>query len=531
VIALLALTTACTGSHPNADHSSAPVPPVSASAPAPPVSIPPASSSAPAPAGSGLASPAPPATGVTAITGTVVIGGATPARMSLSVSRALFTSAPTVVVASPAVAADVASGAEEAEQIGVPLLLLDPDDEAPAGAMPTAALFAQELQRLGTTSVVAIGASAAAVAAVVPAVKIVAAPSGETYAVSTADLTVLVGAGVNAASNAIAADATASATVAGANVVIVHGADPRRDPAAVAELSATPHHNVLAVGTQFGTPATVASRVAVATTGRQLPGGGQIFFPGRRLVALYGHPGSGALGVLGAQDLPASIARAKQLAAVYAPLSSVPVVPTFEIIATVADAAAGPDGNYSGESSVASLLPWVQQATAAGLYVVLDLQPGSADVLEQAKLYTQLLAMPDVGLAIDPEWALAPGEHPLQQIGSLSAAQINAVGAWLEALTASKHLPQKLLVLHQFRLSMIADEPALKTNYDDVAVLIHMDGEGGTLNKIATWTAVVHAAPKGVPFGWKNFYVEDHPTMTPEQTMAQTPTPVMISYQ
>jgi hypothetical protein len=262
-----------------------------------------------------------------------------------------------------------------------------------------------------------------------------------------------------------------------------------------------------------------------------LPGGGQIFFPGRRLVALYGHPGTAALGVLGAQDLPASIARAKQLAALYAPLSSVPVVPTFEIIATVAEAAAGTDGNYSGESSVASLLPWVQQATAAGLYVVLDLQPGSANVLQQAKLYTRLLAMPDVGLAIDPEWALAPGEQPLQQIGSIDAAQINAVGAWLEALTASKHLPQKLLVLHQFRLSMIGDEPALKTNYDDLAVLIHMDGQGGTPNKIATWTAVVHAAPKGVPFGWKNFYVEDHPTMTPAQTMAQKPTPVMISYQ
>ena len=276
---------------------------------------------------------------------------------------------------------------------------------------------------------------------------------------------------------------------------------------------------------------TVAARVAVASTGTQLPGGGQIFFPGRRLVALYGHPGGAALGVLGAQDLPASIARAKQLAATYAPMSSVPVVPTFEIIATVAEAAAGDDGNYSGESSVASLLPWVQQATAAGLYVVLDLQPGSANVLSQAKLYTSLLAMPDVGLAIDPEWALAPGEHPLGQIGSLSSAQINAVSAWLEQLTASKHLPQKLLVLHQFRLSMIGDEAALKTNYNDLAVLIHMDGEGSTPSKIATWTAVTHAAPKGVPFGWKNFYKEDHPTMTPEQTMAQKPTPVMISYQ
>ncbi len=235
--ALLALAAACTSSHPpKAAHSSAPGASVSApgstlgSAPvSPAVSSPPVSSSA-APDGGGLASPAPPGTGVTRITGTVVIGGATPARTSISLSRALFTSAPMVVVASPVVAADVASGAEEAEQIGVPLLLLDLDDKTPTGAMPTAALFAQELQRLGTTSVVAIGASAADVAVAAPGVNVVPAPTGETYAVSSADLTVLVSAGVNAASDAIAADATASATVAGANVVAVHGTDPRRDP-------------------------------------------------------------------------------------------------------------------------------------------------------------------------------------------------------------------------------------------------------------------------------------------------------------
>jgi hypothetical protein len=41
----------------------------------------------------------------------------------------------------------------------------------------------------------------------------------------------------------------------------------------------------------------------------------------------------------------------------------------------------------------------------------------------------------------------------------------------------------------------------------------------------------VQTAPKGLPFGWKNFYKEDHPVLTPAQTMAQTPTPLMISYQ
>src|SRR6202012_5612735 len=134
-------------------------------------------------------------------------------------------------------------------------------------------------------------------------------------------------------------------------------------------------------GPQSGPAARLASRLAVAETGRQLPGGGQVMFPGRRLVALYGYPGTPGLGVLGQQDLTASVARAEQMAAAYQPLSRGPVVPAFEIIATVAEASPGADGSYSYESPVSSLWPWVDRATAAGLYVVLDLQAGRASLL------------------------------------------------------------------------------------------------------------------------------------------------------
>ena len=82
------------------------------------------------------------------------------------------------------------------------------------------------------------------------------------------------------------------------------------------------------------------------------------------------------------------------------------VVPTFEIIATTLQGSPGPDGDYSSESSVESLRPWVTKAEKAGLYVVLDLQPGRANFLDQAKRYAPLLRMPNVGLALDPEWRL-----------------------------------------------------------------------------------------------------------------------------
>ena len=56
---------------------------------------------------------------------------------------------------------------------------------------------------------------------------------------------------------------------------------------------------------------------------------------GRRMVALYGHPGNSTLGVLGERGVDATIARAKQVAAAYSGLVSEPVIPAFDLIATV----------------------------------------------------------------------------------------------------------------------------------------------------------------------------------------------------
>jgi hypothetical protein len=263
----------------------------------------------------------------------------------------------------------------------------------------------------------------------------------------------------------------------------------------------------------------------------ELPGGGRILFPDRMLVALYGSPGSGALGVLGEQDVAASIERARQTAAPYQPLVNVPVIPAFEIIATVASTAAGPDGNYSTEIDPEKLRPWVEAAGKAGLYVILDLQPGRTDFLTQAKQYQSLLEEPYVGLALDPEWRLAPGQFHLAAVGTVGIDEVNSVIAWLAQLTRAHELPQKLLVLHQFRLTMIQERERLDTSRPELAVTIHADGQGPQGSKQETWRALHENAPS-VHWGWKNFYDEDQPMLTPDQTIAQViPRPDMISYQ
>jgi hypothetical protein len=303
---------------------------------------------------------------------------------------------------------------------------------------------------------------------------------------------------------------------------------PTTDSTAGAPVAATAESGPTAAPVGSVTdPSVVASPNAAAPV--ELPEGGRTLFPDRRIAALYGHPGIAGLGVLGQQDLPESIARARELAADIQPYSDVPVLPAFEIIATIADAGPGPDGDYSAESTVEELRPWVQQAAAAGLYVVLDLQPGRTDFLTQAQRYAELLQLPGVGLALDPEWRLAAGQVHLEQIGSVDAAEVNAVAGWLADLTAAAGLPQKLLLLHQFRLSMIRNIDALDLSHPELAVVVQMDGQGSQAAKDETWAAITGAAPPGIRFGWKNFLQRDTPVLGPADTMAQQPTPVLIS--
>jgi hypothetical protein len=256
------------------------------------------------------------------------------------------------------------------------------------------------------------------------------------------------------------------------------------------------------------------------------PDGGQTLMPNYRLVALYGEPDVPVLGALGQQPMDATITRAKAVAASYQPFSTQPIMPALEIIATPTS-----NNDYSKEMNPASLQPWIAAARAQGMYVVLDLQPGRSDFLTQAKEYQSLLEQPNVGLALDPEWRLAPNQVPLKQIGSVNITEVNAVDDWLSTLTAANKLPQKLFVLHEFRLSMLPDRSALDTSHKNLAYVVQMDGQGTQSVKASTWQSILQSPPVNVQFGWKNFYVKDSPVLTPQQTMTLSPQPWYVSYE
>jgi hypothetical protein len=263
--------------------------------------------------------------------------------------------------------------------------------------------------------------------------------------------------------------------------------------------------------------------------GEALPSGGFRLFEDERMVALYGSVETGALGALGEQGLDATIDRVRSVAEPYG-ADGARVLPAFELITTIASASAEPTGDYSRRTPIETLRPWVDRAADEGLYVILDLQPGRTDFLTQAQEYEELLLEPHVGLALDPEWRLEPDEVHLRQIGSVEAAEVQQVTDWLAELTRDNLLPEKLLVLHQFRFSMLPDRDTIEAPAE-LAMVVHMDGQGPIGTKYDTYDAITSGSEDQWLWGWKNFYDEDTPTPTPEQVLDLDPLPVFVSYQ
>ena len=273
--------------------------------------------------------------------------------------------------------------------------------------------------------------------------------------------------------------------------------------------------------------------LAVLANGQELPGGGFFILPEddpRRYVAFYGHPETSALGALGEQGPRATLDRLAPYLTAYEG-DGRQTVPAFEMIASVASAPIT-DGDYSYEWPIETFDEWIEVATENEVYVVLDLQPGRDDFLNQAMQYEELLKLPNVGLALDPEWRLGPDEVHLVQVGEVDAAEVNQVVDWLADLVRDNGLPQKMLIVHQFRLDMILNREILKQR-PELQMIVQMDGDGTEGQKDGTYAAITQNTD-GVhwSWGWKNFFDEDEPgPPTPESTMGKNPSPVYVSYQ
>ncbi|NHN57023.1 hypothetical protein G9U51_14730 [Calidifontibacter sp. DB0510] len=277
-----------------------------------------------------------------------------------------------------------------------------------------------------------------------------------------------------------------------------------------------------------GTSSSRTSSVPQAT----LPGGGRTIFPEHRLVGYCGLPGAPALGQLGVGNLSDEVAGMLSKIKAYAEPAR-PVLPVMELIACVVQPKPGVDGMWRARVADSIVEEWNAKAKEVGALLLLNIQPGRSTFLEEAKKFEKWLLEPHVGLALDPEWAIGPGQVPGREFGTTTGAAVDEVAAYLSGLVTANDLPQKALVVHVLRRSILTGEQDLRER-TGVALVKSVDGIGQMKDKIKAYDIVMAGTPSFVRPGFKLFYDEDQrvaPLMTPAQVLALTPPPDYVLYE
>lgn len=265
-----------------------------------------------------------------------------------------------------------------------------------------------------------------------------------------------------------------------------------------------------------------------------LPGGGRLIFPNRRVVAFYGAPQDVELGVLG-MGMPDQVGRKLIAQAHLYQQAGRPVLPAFELIATIAHSAPGREGLHRERQPDDVIQRYLVAARRIKALMILDIQPGQADFLDEVEALEPYLAQPDVGLALDSEWSVPEGVVPGKQFGSTDAATINRVSYYLARLVHRDHLPQKLLLVHQFTEGMVTDDEQIRSR-PGVAIVSNVDGFGTPELKVGIYKRLTRArtvTPGGGGYfnGLKLFFREDTNILAPASVLALGPQPDIVVYE
>jgi hypothetical protein len=262
------------------------------------------------------------------------------------------------------------------------------------------------------------------------------------------------------------------------------------------------------------------------------PDGGALL-PFDRIVAYYGNLSAPEMGILGrfpeAQVLQMLASTTEEWQAAD---PTTPVLPALDYIAVAAQGAPGFDGDYRARMSADQINQVIQMAAQINGVIFLDLQVGLSNVQTEVPLLAPYLKLPQVNLALDPEFAMHNGQKPGTVVGTMDAADINYAANYLANIVKENNLPPKILVVHRFTQAMVTNYQEI-TPLPEVQIVMDMDGFGSPSEKISTYRDYIQGEP--VQFtGFKLFYKNDVAAghlMTPAEVLKLSPEPSYIQYQ
>jgi len=266
-----------------------------------------------------------------------------------------------------------------------------------------------------------------------------------------------------------------------------------------------------------------------------LPGA---ILPFKRVVAYYGNLYSNRMGALGKWPKKEMIPKLMEEVRKWTAADSViPAVPALHYIAVTAQGSAGKDGKWRyrmPHHQIDTILNWAKEIDAL---VFIDVQVGLSDLQTEIPLFEKYLALPNVHLGIDPEFAMKGkgNARPGSVIGTVDATDINWVGDYLADIVRKNNLPPKMFMIHRFTKGMVTNYKNIKLR-PELQIIMDMDGWGPPDLKKGTYRYWIHEQP--VQFtGFKLFYVNDteksglKELMTHESILGLKPKPIYIQYQ
>jgi len=258
-------------------------------------------------------------------------------------------------------------------------------------------------------------------------------------------------------------------------------------------------------------------------------------FPTHRIVAYYGNFYSTHMGILGQYPPEAVLTKLKEEIAKWQKADpSKPVIPGIEYIAVTAQQHAGEDGKYRDRMPDSQIEKAIALANEINGIAILDIQVGLSNVQAEIPRLAKYLALPNVMLALDPEFSMKDRGTPGKIIGTMDASDINYAVRYLADIVKEHNLPPKILIVHRFTKHMVTDYREIKP-LPEVQVVMDMDGWGFKAKKRDTYDSVI--SPEPVEFtGFKLFYINDLKApstglFTPAEVLALKPQPLFILYQ
>lgn len=251
---------------------------------------------------------------------------------------------------------------------------------------------------------------------------------------------------------------------------------------------------------------------------------------GNRLVAYYGAPLSSQMGVLGEYGKQEMMQKLKAQTRAYSAADPAhPAIPTIEFIASTAQRDPGPQGLYIGRTSPKVIEEYAKLAEQNHALLMLDVQLGRDSVMDEVKALEPFLKRPYVHLAIDTEYHVGPGQVPGVDLGHVDGSEIEPAIQYLDNLVKQNNLPDKILLVHQFQSGIVTNKQLIRPT-NNIQVVLNADGFGKTVDKYAKYRILVRDEPLQYG-GFKLFYTQDTPLLSPEQVVKLDPAPAVIEYQ